>query len=231
MYSYFSVSYCKALGIRITIQYRYTHAFIHSLTHSRCSRKRQARQRQSKREQKRKIENVLLSLSPRWTRQVIYVKYLQEIIVNYEKTSFVFPRCVSVAVVAFFFFPFHCLNYTEKKRDFDSRYNEILMYIFFLCFHFEKCWEQSEWTSERRQKVYTHTHSVNSKVNTIIWCIYGKCAHRLNERLIQTNDKPKKKYQIKYNHRHTMCFTLNFEIIRNVNFWFLNVTYYNRNIK
>lgn len=41
---------------------------------------------------KKKIINVLLSLSPRWTRRVIYVKYLQEIIVNYEKTSsFVFP--------------------------------------------------------------------------------------------------------------------------------------------
>lgn len=41
---------------------------------------------------KKKIINVLLSLSPRWTRRVIYVKYLQEIIVNYEKSSFVFPR-------------------------------------------------------------------------------------------------------------------------------------------
>lgn len=45
----------------------------------------------------KKIINVLLSLSPRWTRRVIYVKYLQEIIVNYEKTSssFVFPRWFS----------------------------------------------------------------------------------------------------------------------------------------
>lgn len=173
----------------------HTHAFIRSLTlHEEKKRQREAERK------KRKIENVLLSLSPRWTRQVIYVKYLQEIIVNYEKTSFVFPRCVSAAAaadVAFFFF--HFIAWViRKKRDFDSRYKTKSLCIFLFCFHFEKevlRAKQSEWTSERRrrrQKVYPHAECKFESKYTIIWFIYGKCAHRLNERLMQTNDKPKK---------------------------------------
>lgn len=66
---------------------------------------------------KKKIINVLLSLSPRWTRRVIYVKYLQEIIVNYEKSSFVFPRW-------YFFFHLLLIVLLLLKWDFDLRYSE-----------------------------------------------------------------------------------------------------------
>lgn len=129
----------KHFGIQITIQCTNT------LIHSHWVRKRDREERE-----KQKVENVLLSLSPRWTRQVIYVKYLQEIIVNYEKTSFVFPVVVVLLLLIFFLFcfPFDCLKYEKKeKRDFDSRYNEILIYLFKVL----RASEWTEWTTESIQ--------------------------------------------------------------------------------
>lgn len=77
--------------------------------------------------------NVSLSLSPRWTRQVIYVKYLQEIIVNYKKDIVCFSPLILFSLQRFFLFSeiegerereIHTQQKSQQHWDCDPRYSE-----------------------------------------------------------------------------------------------------------